>query len=76
MNVKHCHERGLVVHSDSILKSGSLLARLRATFLTPRRDFYIRPLEKIPQPDAATHEISICGRAGDAPGFTLADLQS
>jgi sulfite oxidase len=64
MDRKPPSNSGLIIHSVRPLNAEPPLARLRAAFLTPQRDFYIRSHGKIPQLDAATHKISVRGRAG------------
>lgn len=76
MNKKACSQCELIVHSDIPLNAEPSLARLAATFLTPQSNFYIRSHGEIPQLDAATHKISICGAAVDPQSFTLGGLQS
>ncbi len=46
MNKKPCNQCQLIVHSEALLNAKSPLPRLRATFLTPQSDFYIRSHEK------------------------------
>lgn len=76
MDRKPHSNSGLIVHSARPLNAEPPLARLRAAFLTPQRDFYIRSHGEIPQLDATTHKIFISGRAGRSQSFTLAELQS
>jgi sulfite oxidase len=76
MNKRPHSDSGLIVHSGEPLNVEPHLARLGAAFLTPQRDFYIRSHGKIPQLDAATHQISVRGRVGHSQSFTFAGLQS
>jgi len=66
---------GLIVHSEAPLNAEPPLARLRAAFLTPQPDFYIRSHGETPQLDAVTHRISVEG-VPQPQSFTLAELQS
>ena len=65
----------LIVHSAVPLNAEPPLARLRAAFLTPQQDFYIRSHGETPGLDAATHEIRIEG-VPHPRSITLAALQS
>ncbi len=66
---------GLIVHSEAPLNAEPPLARLRASFLTPQPDFYIRSHGETPRLDAATHRISVEG-VPHPQSFTLPELQS
>ena len=65
----------LIVHSEVPLNAEPSLARLRAFFLTPQPDFYIRSHGETPQLDAATHKVSVAG-VPQPQSFTLLELQS
>jgi len=42
-------EQDLIVHSRSPFNAEPPLARLRAAFVTPQRDFYVRSHGNVPQ---------------------------
>ena len=52
----------LIVHSREPFNAEPPLDRLRATFLTPQENFYVRSHGDIPRLDGATHRLRIGGR--------------
>ena len=64
-----------IVRSASPLNVEPQLATLRAAFLTPAADHYIRSHGDIPEIDAATHRVRISGRVAVPLDLSLADMQ-
>ncbi len=67
---------GLIVHSEHPYNAEPPLDRLRATPITPQRDFYVRSHGDIPPLDAATHKLRIDGRVSAASKLTLEELRA
>ncbi|MDX7952364.1 molybdopterin-dependent oxidoreductase [Lichenihabitans sp. Uapishka_5] len=66
----------LIVHSADPFNAEPPLDRLRANFITPVADFYIRSHGALPTIDMATHTVTVGGLV-DAPlALTLGDIQS
>ncbi len=54
--------QGLVVHSREPFNAEPSLARLRAAFVTPQRDFYVRSHGPVPVLRADGHRVRVAGR--------------
>lgn len=67
---------GLIVHSRQPFNAETPPARLRAAFVTPQRDFYIRCHGDIPHPDGATHRLRIGGLVGRPLDLSMEDLKA
>lgn len=65
----------LIVHSREPLNAEPPPERLRAAFLTPQADFYVRTHGDIPRLDAATHRLRIGGRVRTVLDLALDELR-
>ncbi|MBE7211665.1 MAG: molybdopterin-dependent oxidoreductase [Gluconacetobacter diazotrophicus] len=66
---------GLIVHSRDPFNAEPPLHRLRASFLTPQRDFYVRSHGDIPRLDAASHRLHVGGRVREPFSLSPAELR-
>ena len=67
---------GLIVHSEAPLNAETPLGRLRESFLTPQRSFYVRSHGEIPELDGARHEIAVDGLVQRPLRLAVAQLQA
>ena len=67
---------GLIVHRAQPLNAEPPLARLRAAFITPQRDFYIRSHGTIPRLARDSYKLRIGGVGAAPTELTLDELQS
>ena len=65
----------MIVHSTMPYNAEPPLARLRASPITARQDFYVRSHGNIPQLDQATHRLLVDGLVERPLELSLADLQ-
>jgi len=65
----------LIVHSRYPLNAESKLPRLRAAFVTPQSEFYIRGHGEIPALDPAQHRLRVDGLVGTPLDLSLHDLR-
>ena len=68
------YDPALIVHSRSPLNAEPALPRLRQSFITSQRDFYIRSHGNIPRLDHATHRVRVVGMVGTPLDLTMQDL--
>lgn len=68
--------RGLIVHSESPLNAEPPLDRLRAAYVTPQRDFYVRSHGDVPDIDPAAYRLRIGGLVGTPLELSLDDLRA
>lgn len=66
----------LIVHSKEPLNAEPPLDRLRASYVTPRRDFYVRTHGTIPRLDAAAHRLRVGGRVATPLDLSMDDLRA
>ena len=66
---------GLIVHSQEPFNAEPPLDRLRAAFLTPQGDFYVRSHGAIPHLDAMTHRLRLGGRVRTPLELSVVELQ-
>lgn len=66
----------LIVHSEQPLNAEPPLDRLRATYITPQRDFYVRTHGDIPELDAAKHRLRVGGRVATPLDFGMDELRA
>ncbi|MGI4808364.1 MAG: molybdopterin-dependent oxidoreductase, partial [Janthinobacterium lividum] len=66
----------LIVHSDAPFNAEPPLATLRAHFLTPQPDFYVRSHGNIPALDPATYRLTLAGQVATPLDLSLHDLKS
>ena len=65
----------LIVHSEHPLNAEPSPGRLRAAYVTPQRDFYVRTHGSIPKLDAAEHRLRVGGRVAVPLDLSLDDLR-
>ena len=65
----------LIVHSEHPLNAEPPPGRLRAAYVTPQRDFYVRTHGSIPKLDAAEHRLRVGGRVAVPLDLSLDDLR-
>ncbi|MDQ2801434.1 MAG: molybdopterin-dependent oxidoreductase [Pseudomonadota bacterium] len=65
----------LIVHSTQPLNAEPPLDRLRASFTTAQRDFYIRSHGKIPKLDAASHRLRVGGKVATPLDVSMQELR-
>jgi len=65
----------LIVHSTEPLNAEPSLTRLRAAFVTPRQDFYIRSHGDIPRLDAADFVLRVAGLISTPLSLNLSTLR-
>lgn len=65
----------LIVHSEQPLNAEPPLARLRAAYVTPQRDFYVRTHGTIPNLDAAKHRLRVVGRVATRLDLSVDELR-
>ena len=66
----------LIVHSTQPFNAEPPLERLRASFLTPQHDLYIRSHGDVPHLDAATYTVTVAGLVTTPLRLTVAELQA
>ncbi|MGI4798187.1 MAG: molybdopterin-dependent oxidoreductase [Janthinobacterium lividum] len=66
----------LIVHSETPFNAEPPLATLRAHFLTPQPDFYVRSHGNIPALDPATYRLTLAGQVATPLDLSLHDLKS
>lgn len=67
---------GLIVHSRRPFNAETPIGRLRAAFVTPVPDFYVRCHGEIPALDAASHRLKVGGRVRAPLELSLAELRA
>ena len=65
----------LIVRSLNPLNAEPTTSQLRASYITPAENFYIRCHGAIPQLDPATHRLTVTGLVATPLSLSLADLQ-
>lgn len=65
----------LIVHSEQPLNAEPPLDRLRASYVTPQRDFYVRTHGSLPHLDAAAHRLQVGGKVATPLDLSMADLR-
>ena len=65
----------LVVHSEQPFNAEPPLARLRAAYVTPQRDFYVRTHGSVPDIDPSAYRLRVDGRVAGAVELDLAALR-
>ncbi len=65
----------LIVHSKQPLNAEPPLDRLRASYITPQRDFYVRTHGSIPSVDGARHRLRVSGRVAAPLDLSMDDLR-
>ena len=65
----------LIVHSKAPFNAEPPLARLRASPITARPDFYVRSHGNIPHLDARTHRLRVDGKVTDRLDLSMAELR-
>ena len=65
----------LIVHSEAPFNAEPPLARLRASTITARPDFYVRSHGNIPNLDARTHRLRVDGKVTERLDLSMADLR-
>lgn len=66
----------LIVHSDAPFNAEPPLGRLRAGYITPQSDFYIRSHGDVPVLTEQAHRLRIQGRVGQVLDLSVRDLRS
>ena len=65
----------LIVHSEAPFNAEPPLDRLRASFVTAQRDFYVRSHGAVPQLDGRTHRLRVDGRVRTPLDLSMAALR-
>jgi len=65
----------LIVHSEHPFNAEPPLHRLRAAFITPRSDFYIRSHGAVPRLDAASHRLRVDGLVATPLDLSMRELR-
>ncbi len=65
----------LIVHSEQPLNAEPPLARLRAAYITPQPDFYVRTHGTIPHLDTAKHRLHVGGRVATPLDLSMNELR-
>ncbi len=65
----------LIVHSKQPLNAEPPLNRLRASYVTSQRDFYVRTHGNIPSVDGARHRLRVGGRVATPLDLSMEDLR-
>lgn len=68
-------ESELLVHSERPYNAEPPLARLRACFLTPQHEFYVRSHGEVPALDEAHHRLYVSGRVAHPLELSLEELR-
>jgi len=66
----------LIVHSRAPYNAEPPLARLRAAFVTPQRDFYVRSHGPVPQLDGDAHRVRVGGRVGTPLDLSVREVRT
>jgi len=66
---------GLIAYSQQPFNAEPPADQLRASFITPRRRFYVRSHGDIPQLDPASHRLRVGGRVSTALDLSLDELK-
>ena len=66
---------GMIVRSDIPYNAEPPLDRLRAGFVTPQHDFYVRSHGDIPRLDEATHRLRVQGLVATPLDLSMAELR-
>jgi len=69
-------EQDLIVHSRSPFNAEPPLARLRAAFVTPQRDFYVRSHGNVPQLHGDAHRVRVVGRVRTPLDLSVEELRA
>jgi len=65
----------LIVHSKQPLNAEPPLDRLRASYITPQRHFYVRTHGSIPRVDGAQHRLRVGGQVAAPLDLSMEDLR-
>ncbi len=64
-----------IIHSQEPYNAEPPLDRLRAALVTAQADFYVRSHGNVPELDARTHRLTVCGRVATPLDLSMGDLR-